>query len=93
GKIQTCVMEQMQTKGREMDPNMKSMILNMVEGMCDQYTSPYVGAAGANPALARGAVACIDSLVALDCDSLTAGKGENTPACQDFKKQAEASQK
>ncbi|WP_218311988.1 hypothetical protein [Alteromonas antoniana] len=85
-KMEVCALEQM-GKEENLTPQMRSMIEGMIDGMCknmmnleeiDQYSE-----------LVDPAVACIDSMTSQSCAELE-GDEAQTPACQEYERQAEA---
>ena len=86
-KQKACVMQQ--TAGEQMEPQMRQMMEQMVDGMCASLRQGFVSAGEYNHPLHGAATACMDSLAQLSCSMLENGEVE-TPACQEYERQAAA---
>jgi len=87
-KIKSCAVSEIDQQ--QISPDEKEAILNLFDTQCVESVKKYekdVGAAG----LEGKAHACLDSLQAQTCETLTQGTGPiTTPSCTDFENSAKA---
>lgn len=85
GKIKECALEDM----GDLTPEMKQMMIGMVDGMCKPMLASYkqvIGDAG----LEKKASACIDSMANQSCDAMKNQNQENmSEECKEFDAAAE----
>lgn len=85
-KMEQCALEQMAQEDN-LTPQMRSMIENMVEGMCKNMMD--IGEVNQYAELVDPAVACIDSMTSKTCGQLQ-GDDFRTQECEEYERQAEA---
>ena len=84
-KQRSCLMGQM--SGQEMPPQMRQMMLQMVDGMCQSMQQNYATAGAQGHPLYDQATACMRSLSSLSCQAMENGQVE-TQECQEYERQA-----
>jgi len=84
-KQKSCLTAQM--GGQEMPPQMRQMMLQMVDGMCQSLQQNYATAGAQGHPLYAQATACMRSLSGLSCQTLEGGQVD-TPECQEYERQA-----
>ena len=84
-KQRSCVMAQMGSQ--EMPPQMRQMMLQMVDGMCQSLQQNYVTAGDQGHPLYAQATACMRSLSEMSCQTLEDGQVD-TPECQEYEREA-----
>ena len=87
-KMKSCATEEVERQGLE--PEMKEMMLAMLEATCATQIAPYAAVIG-QAGLEDKAEACVDTVMAQSCESLMQNEeGFTSDACTEFEKAAEA---
>ncbi len=84
-KVKQCALQQMNAAGQDVAPQMRAMIEQSINTMCDNMQSEFP--AHTNHPLAAPAAACMRSMATLSCDQLINNENAMTPACTDYQKQ------
>lgn len=87
-KVKSCAIEQME--GQEITPEMRQMMQPMLDGMCAQVRGR-VGEVPTGHPMYKPAVACMQSMQSLSCDSMQDAGQVITPECEEYEKLARES--
>lgn len=87
-KVKSCAMAQMD--GQEITPETRQMMQPMLDGMCAQVRGK-VGEVPAGHPLYKPAVACMQSMNSLTCETMQDADQAVTPACEEYEKLARES--
>ena len=88
-KVKTCSVAEITRQGLPED--MVTMMTAMFDGMCKTWMEPYGNALG-KAGLEDKAQACIDSMVAVRCETLMESEGSfQSKECEEFERAADES--
>ena len=85
-KVKGCALEQLAQE--EMAPEMRQMMEPMLNGMCQAVRAQITEVPSGHP-LYGPALACMESMTNLSCADLQSGEEISTPACEEYRAQAE----